>query len=171
MPDYKLGKIYKLESLSTGLVYIGSTCQLLNMRMCGHRTDLKKFNNGKPNCMTSFKVLEQEDCKIYLLEDYPCDRKEQLHAREAEWIKKMDCVNKVIPGRTPKEYYIDNKDKISAHQKNYRQVNKDKINAQREIYNKETNYCDCGGRYTLYHKSEHCKTLRHQKYIELKDQM
>lgn len=125
MPDYKLGKIYKLESLSTGLVYIGSTTQTLSQRLAGHKKDYICYKKGNGDFTTSYKVLECEDYKILLVEDYPCDRKEQLHAREGEWIRKMDCVNKVIPGRTKKQY---------------RQENSIKINELNRIYNKKKIY-------------------------------
>ena len=35
----------------------------------------------------------------------PCDRKEQLLARERHWIETAPNINSQIPGRTKKEYY------------------------------------------------------------------
>ena len=49
--------------------------------------------------MTSFKIIENENYDILLLEDYPCENKMQLHAREGFWIKQKDCVNKCMPRR------------------------------------------------------------------------
>ena len=37
MPDYKLGKIYKIECQITGEVYVGSTCEpTLARRLANH---------------------------------------------------------------------------------------------------------------------------------------
>ena len=76
--------------------------QLKNyVRMAKHRHDYKI---GK-SC--SSKMLFSEDydnCKIILIENYPCDNKEQLHKQERCWVEKYDCVNKNIPSRTLKEY-------------------------------------------------------------------
>jgi hypothetical protein len=157
--DYSKGKIYKIESLSTGLVYIGSTCQPLSVRLGGHSRDFKQYKNGTKHFTTSFKVLECDDYKILLIEDYPCDRKEQLLAREGEWIRKIDCVNKIIPGRTDKQYRRDNDDKIKEYGKQWRQDNANKINAK--------NNCDCGGYFTYAHKSQHINTIQHQHFLGL----
>eukprot|EP00952_Eustigmatos_sp_NYUAD-ZCMA_P009908 40808-Eustigmatos_ZCMA.PRE.1 len=58
--------------------------------------------------VTSYKVIESGDYDIVLIEDFPCDNKEQLHARERHYIETLECVNKVIPNRTSAEYYQAN---------------------------------------------------------------
>jgi hypothetical protein len=85
MPDYSKGKIYKLECYTTGLIYIGSTTQSLIQRLQGHKKDYKYYLNEKCNYTTSFKILENDNYNIVLLEECPCDNKEQLHAKEAEY--------------------------------------------------------------------------------------
>jgi hypothetical protein len=136
-PNYQLSKIYKIESLSTGLIYIGSTVQPLSKRMTGHRSNLIQFKKGNGNYMTALKVLECEDSEILLLEDFPCERKEQLLAREGEWVRKMNCVNKNIPGRTLKQWQDENADKIKEQQRQYYNKNADKIKEQQKQYNCE----------------------------------
>jgi hypothetical protein len=86
MPDSLNGKIYKLECYTTGLIYIGSTIQPLIQRLQGHKRDYNYYLNGK-NYITSFEIIENKNYNIILLEEYPCDNKEQLHAKEAEYIK------------------------------------------------------------------------------------
>ena len=56
-------------------------------------------------------MLENNDYKIPLIESYPCDNKDELLEREKQFIRRIDCVNKVLPKRTRKEYNMDNKDK------------------------------------------------------------
>lgn len=42
-------------------------------------------------------VLEHPDARIVLLEDYSCDERYQLLAREAHYVRTMECVNKYVP--------------------------------------------------------------------------
>jgi hypothetical protein len=123
MPDYQKGKIYKLWSPSKNLVYYGSTTQTISRRLSKHLQDFNRYNNGCYHYVTSFKILEFEDYKIELVEDYPCNNRQQLCKKEGEHIKANECVNKRIDGRTPKEYREDNIDKA----KQYRKDNVDKI--------------------------------------------
>jgi hypothetical protein len=134
MPDYSKGKIYKLECYTTKLIYIGSTIQPLIQRLQSHKRDYKKYLNGKYWFITSFKILENDNYDIVLLEECPCDNKEQLHAKEAEYIRNNECVNKFIPNRSKKEYYNDNINKIKEQKKQYANKNKDKILEQKKQY-------------------------------------
>ena len=55
---------------------------------------LRLFNSSK-------KVIEEGRAYIELLEDFPCERKEQLRKREGELIRATaNCVN--IQGKTPR---------------------------------------------------------------------
>ena len=123
MPDYQKGKIYRIISPSKNLVYIGSTTQPLSQRLAGHIRDYKKYNDDNNNAnITSYILLECEDYKIELLEDYPCNNKQQLERKEGEYIKNNECVNRCVAGRTLHEWYVDNIKKI----KQYRIANADK---------------------------------------------
>ena len=126
MPDYSKSKIYKIVCNITGLIYIGSTSQPLCRRIQDHKNDYKRYLNGKHNYVSSFKILENNNYNIVLVEDFTCKRKEQLHAKERFWIENTECVNKVIPTRTQKEHYQDNKENIKKYQKNYDDNNKEK---------------------------------------------
>jgi len=162
--DYKNGKIYKLTSDSTNKIYIGSTCQLLCQRMNEHRIQYKRFQNGKCYKTTSYELIALGDAIITLIEDYPCERKEQLHARERYHIElnKDICVNKCIPTRTDKEYREANKEHLSQISKEYYKTNKEQINQCR---NKKI-ICQCGGRYSLSNKLPHERTKKHLAYMQ-----
>jgi len=125
MPDYSKSKIYKIVCNITGLIYIGSTSQPLCRRIQDHKYDYKDYLNKKSysSCLTSFKILENNNYNIILVEDFPCERKEQLLARERFWIENTKCVNKMVPTRTKKEWREDHKEEI----KQYRENNKEKI--------------------------------------------
>jgi hypothetical protein len=136
MPDYQNGKIYKIVNDKLGLTYYGSTTQILSQRMGGHIANKKRFDTGKCNNVSSFKLLDGNQ-KIYLVEKYPCNDKNELERRERYYIENNDCVNKCIPSRTNKEYRIDNKDKIKQYQKEYDKNNKDKKKEYMKEYQKD----------------------------------
>ena len=124
MPDYQKGKIYKLWSPSKNLVYYGSTIETLAQRLAKHKSSHK--NNLR--CCSSILILECEDYKMELVEEYPCNNKQQLEKKEGEYIKNNYCVNKNVVGRTPQEYYEANKEYYQEKSKNYYQENKEKRN-------------------------------------------
>jgi GIY-YIG catalytic domain len=114
---YAQAKIYKIESVLGGLVYYGSTRNDLYTRMGMHKGDHKKFQAGKHRRITAFDVLVHPDARILLVEAFPCSNKQELTAREAWYIRNNDCVNKVIPGRTHREYRQENKRMITEKKK------------------------------------------------------
>ena len=133
MNRYNNGKIYKIVDNTNENIYIGSTCEpTLARRLAGHRGVFYSYlKGGNVSNVSSFKILENNDYSIVLLEEFPCETKDQLLSRERYYIENNDCVNKNIPSRTLKEYYQDNRDKI----KEYYEQNKDKIiDYQKEYY-------------------------------------
>jgi len=137
MSRYSTGKIYTLRSYQTDDIYIGSTIQELSARMSGHRRNYKRHLNNKCIHITSFDIIKYDDCYIELLELYPCNSKIELERREGYHIRNTDCVNKIIVGRTPKEYREDNKEKIAVKQKEYREDNKEKIAVKQKEYRED----------------------------------
>ena len=93
--------------------------------MTKHRANFKQYMDGKGNYITSFKILEKTSATIILLENYPCNSKEELTAREAFYIRENNCVNKIIPLRTDKQYREDNKDILSEKAKDRYKNNED----------------------------------------------
>ncbi len=130
---YQNGKIYKIIDNGYNMVYYGSTINRLCQRMALHRQEFKK-NNHKYSVSQIFKTYGIENCKIELVENYPCNNRNELEAREGYFIKNNDCINKFIAGRTQKEYYEDNKDKRKLKMKEYQQANKDKMKEYQKKY-------------------------------------
>jgi len=121
---YNRGKIYRIVDIGYSKCYIGSTIEDLKQRMTKHRDKYKQYQQGKYKYITSFSLFNEydiENCKIELIENYPCNNKVELEAREGYHIRNEDCINKRIEGRTKQEYYNDNIDKF----KQYRVDNKD----------------------------------------------
>ena len=151
MANYNNGKIYKIESINgeDGDIYIGSTTkEFLSQRMATYRSDYKRYLKGNYSNVRSFKLFEKygvENCHIILLESVYANTKDELHAREAHYIKTLTCVNKCIPLQTDAEYR-------ATHQAEIKQYKNTKCT------------CQCGGKFTTNHKAEHLKTTKHIKY-------
>lgn len=136
MVNYQLGKIYKIIN-TTNDVYIGSTCEkYLCQRLAKHKSHFEEYKKGKMNYCTSFKLLQEDydNCEIILVENVPCDNKDELHQRERFYIETVECVNKCIPGRTINEYRKDKCDEIKEKRKEYVIQNKEKIKDQHRIW-------------------------------------
>src|SRR2546430_243205 len=94
--NYQDGKIYAIRSYQTDSVYYGSTTQTLTERLSLHKSDYKRYLNGNFHFITSFEILKYDDCYIELVEEYPCESKNELEKREGAVIKaNNDAVNKV----------------------------------------------------------------------------
>jgi hypothetical protein len=127
---YQNGKIYKITDIDYNKCYYGSTIQSLSMRMGGHRRKYNEFKNGEYHKFSVFDIFDEygmDNCKIELVENFPCLSKDELEAREGFYIKNNECVNRIIVGRTRRQYYDDNKDKKSDYNKEYYNNNKEHI--------------------------------------------
>jgi hypothetical protein len=173
---YARGKIYRIVSNVSDKQYIGSTVQPLSKRMGGHRTYIDTIYK----CMTHTMFQEDgvENCRIILIEEYPCESKEQLLTRERYWIDRMDCINKKRPIVSQderleyrKEYRKENQEKIlkqrqqyrkenSEQRRQYRQVNREKVSEQQ----KQPYTCECGSIVRIGDKSKHFRTQKHQHF-------
>lgn len=145
---YSKGQIYKIVSPDFSKCYIGSTCEGLSTRMARHRYMFNQhIKRGKESYRCVNKLFEKfgvENCKMLWIEDYPCNSKKELRAREGFYQQSIDCINKKIEGRTDKEYREQNKEKEQERHKTYYENNKDKRKAYNEAnkekrrqYNKE----------------------------------
>ena len=158
MPDYQNGKIYKIEPIvhhDPEDVYYGGTIQPLSKRMVGHRSNFKIQRDFPCNSIILFKKYGLENCKIELIELFPCNSIEELNAREGYYIRNNDCINKKIAGRTRVEYYNDNRDRDLETSKKRYTKDKDRLT--------EKHNCECGGSYTTKNKLTHEKTKKHKK--------
>jgi hypothetical protein len=160
--DYTKSKIYKIVCNETGETYYGSTVQTLSQRLAKHR--------HKTNNVSSKQIIQRGNYDIILCEECPCENKEQLHAIERKWIEGNECVNKFIPGRTKKQWYVDNrvekllkqkqyneahKEEIIQYKKQYYQANKEEILLKQQQYKKQ-----------YYQENKEQILLKKQQYYE-----
>ena len=131
MPDYQNGKIYTIRCRSDNtLIYVGSTITTLSRRLAEHKSKSKKYNTRK-----IYQSINDnwDDWYIELYEVYPCENKEQLNKREGEITREIGTLNSAIAGRTKKEYYENNIDKMKLYKQEYYQINAEKL----KLINKE----------------------------------
>ena len=170
MPDYSQGKIYKIVSSQTSMVYVGSTSlPKLCRRMVQHRIDFKCWKEGKKGYYSSFEILQYDDCCIILIEDYPCENKDQLRAQEQHWINEFGnaCVNKYkaytgikAENRVlyKKIYYEENKEIIAKKHKNYNHENAEKIAEKKKMYRQEN--AEVIAEYQKKYQQENAESLK-----------
>jgi len=130
--DYSKGKIYQIIPIcehDAGDIYIGSTVRPLSERMSKHRC--------QTTCRSRFLFDKygMENCKVELIEYFPCETKEELLKREGELQRANKCVNIRVAGRTKQEYRIENSDKILERHRIYNAKNKEQIKERSKIYN------------------------------------
>jgi hypothetical protein len=151
------GIIYKIVCNETGEVYYGSTQYSVNKRITQHKSQCKRWKEGKTNYTTSFQIIERGNYSYSLIEIADCEDRKQLETRERMFIETNECINKTIPCRTMKEWYDENQDtiieqrktnysknkvQVKEHMKEYRHINRDVINdrqRQRRAKQKELN--------------------------------
>ena len=93
MVNYQNSKIYKLIDNTNGDVYIGSTTQTLSRRLDGHRGHYKHYLNKTGRKCLSFKIIKNNDYKIILICNCPCNNIEELHKIEQKYIDEYECIN------------------------------------------------------------------------------
>ena len=149
MNKYQQSKIYKLTSPHTDQIYIGSTCQkLLSNRLGEHKYE--HINRSNKN-ISSFKLFELGNVKIELIENYPCNSRQELIIREQHQLNTSpNCIN-------TKNAYISIEDKKAQKQIKDKEYLLIKIN------------CLCGGTTSKANISIHNKSLKHQVYVLLED--
>lgn len=134
--DYSKGKIYKLECLNTGKVYVGHTTkQYLSQRLTRHKEHFNQWVKGKAEYYTALDIIAEGNYQITLLESYPCKSEDELKSRERYWIEITDGrINKNIPTRTHTEYYQVNHDVQAEKMRQYREHNRDALSAYYKQY-------------------------------------
>ena len=87
MVNYARGKIYKIINRINTDIYIGSTVKkYLSQRMGTHQSCIYTSNS---KLYLSMRSLGFEHFKIVLIENFPCQSKDELRAREQYYIDEL----------------------------------------------------------------------------------
>lgn len=142
MVDYKNGKIYIVRNTVNDKIYVGSTCVLLCERLRKHRSEINTKEKKGRLLMVAMRELGKNNFCIELLENYACENKEQLKAREGYYQRLyksyINGYNKKIEDRTRDEWLKDNEERVKEYQykwtRKYRKENKDKLHEKEKEY-------------------------------------
>lgn len=94
MNKYSKSKIYKITSLHTESIYIGSTTKSLEKRLNNHISAYIQFLKGSNKYVSSYEVIKYLDVKIELIKNFPCNSRKELLFEESQEIQKNNnCVN------------------------------------------------------------------------------
>ena len=126
--NYQNGKIYKIINEDNEIIYIGSTAQEL---LCD------RYKNHK---------LKAPNHKIILIQNYPCNSKQELCMKEQQIIEQYsNLLNKYkafSSEEEKKEYYENNKNEILEKSKIYYENNKNGKLEKMKVKVK-CEYCNC----------------------------
>jgi enoyl reductase-like protein len=141
MADYNSGKVYRIfVEGAEEFCYIGSTIQSLNSRLLRHKTTSV---SAEYKCASAPLFEDDNNVIIELLEAYPCNSKQELLTKEAEWLLKFpEALNKNTPVLDAEERhrrrkalclknYYEDKERRNKSSKEYKEANKQRIAEQR----------------------------------------
>ena len=115
-----------IRNTQNNLAYIGSTCQALGIRMIQHRVDMRKHQHYK--LYQAINEFGRHAFYIELLEDYPCQKREELLKREGKKIREHQReLNTIVSVRTKQEYRQDKFQQIQNKQKEIYERNRSKL--------------------------------------------
>jgi hypothetical protein len=182
MVNYQLGKIYKIIDLNSNECYIGSTCEpTLARRLANHVSDYKTFLKGNRGYVSSFAIIAKGDYDIVLVESYPCNNKDELHARERYWTNNIDCINTIKNQGLLKElgdqeyrknYKAEHKEEIKEKAKQYYSENKVEILKKGKKYDEENKEQKKDYHQKYYQEKKDEIIIKQKKYYnDRKDQL
>lgn len=157
MADFSKGKIYKIWNDANDKIYVGSTTQVLSKRFACHITGSKIETKKHRPLYADMCKIGSDQFHIELIQNYECDSKNELNAREGFYIRELRSnkpdlgYNKNLAGRTKsdsqKQYY-------DLHKKYYE-------NYHKKYYLIKYN-CECGANNISWNnKTHHEMTNKH----------
>ena len=132
------GKIYKIVNiLDENLFYVGGTIESLIERFGKHKYGSERYETRF--FYQEAKKLGWNNFRIELIEEFPCDSREELRKEEDRFIRELRPYYNIRRAFLTEEerkeykerYYQDNKEKVIAQ---YRQNNKEHIAQQHARY-------------------------------------
>lgn len=159
MNRYENGRIYKIVDVGFNKSYIGSTCEKLSVRFNRHKWKYNSYKRGLTERTRSFDLFDEfgvDNCKIFLIENFPCSSKEELEAREGYYQEINECINKQLAGRSHKQWTQDNKEHLQKYKHNWYKNNEDKVkeNVKRHKEENKEHYQEYSKKYREKHKEE-----------------
>ena len=144
---YSKAVIYKIYNIDEpDKFYVGSTANSIWRRLYTHKTSSKKC---KSFFYTEVNRLGWDKFKIEVIENFPCNNKQELFAEEERIRSETDAYYNSYRSMVPEEqrkqnykiykknYYEENRDYINRHNKNYTKTHKEQLKEYRKNYREE----------------------------------
>jgi hypothetical protein len=133
MPDYSNSVVYKIccKDISIKECYVGSTTDLC-ARKRAHKTDCHNDKTHAHN-VPLYKFIRAnggwQNWTMEVLQSYPeCASKEELHKYERTHIETLNpSLNREVPGRTQREWYLDNIDQRREYNRKWHHDHKEQM--------------------------------------------
>jgi len=127
------GYIYKISNPDMNENYIGSTSDY-RKRIVSHKYNTNRCNSIGYN-IPLYKFIRENggwnNWESEIIEEIDYDNKELLRKKERNYINENPySLNCVIPTRTKKEYYQDNKEKLKKYQREYERNKRERLKSQ-----------------------------------------
>lgn len=135
----KTGYIYKLCCNDPEITdcYVGST-KNEKVRKNGHKNGCNNSNNKSHNFNVYQFIRENggwDNWNMVRIEEFKFNVRAELHTRERYWLEQLKAtLNKIIPTRTLREHYQDNKKEINEKHKEYVEANKERVVEYKKKY-------------------------------------
>tara|TARA_R110002153_G_scaffold238082_1_gene392344 strand:- start:120 stop:731 length:612 start_codon:yes stop_codon:yes gene_type:complete len=131
-----MATIYKISCRDSEIkdCYVGST-EHYNKRCENHKSNCYNTNIKEYNYKVYTFIRANEGFSNFIIEPiYECNV-EDRYIEEQRWFELLKpTLNSQYPNRSIKEWYIDNKQKILEHKKQYRENNKQQISEKNKHY-------------------------------------
>ena len=141
--DCGQGRIYIIRNTVNGKCYVGSTVRTLAQRMSQHRSvsrcvDTAHTSDAMP-LIQAMRELGEEHFFVELHKDYPCERKEQLHAEEGKCIRELNTIvpngyNVCVAGRPRAQWFAENSETLKIKHREYLAAHATEVKARKQKY-------------------------------------
>lgn len=158
--------VYVLQCIDN-YYYIGSTINNPRYRLNNHKQDSKKF--PERNVYTHINRIGWDNVQLQVVEEYPCNTKNELKIKEDEMIKyslnDQYCLNHIRASVSTEErkmnvtnYYLTHRQQIIEQHKQYLETNREKVDAYHAAYRKEN--AEARREYSAMYAAEHPEAVK-----------
>lgn len=182
--NFENSVIYSLvcKDITVKDCYVGSTTNF-TARKYGHRDCCKNESKKEYNYYVYQFIRDNggwDNWDMVELEKYPCSDFNEMFKRERYWMETLGAtLNSRVPARSNKEYkeehkehlkqwfhdyHMKNRDERNRRNRENARLHKEEISAKRKV----VHTCECGGKWTNCHYQRHCRTEKHQSYLNSK---
>ena len=152
--DYSKTIIYKIQHKEVDeLLYVGSTTDFTR-RKAQHKRICNNANSEKYNLKIYSMMRDNggfDSFNMLVIKEFPCQNKQEVLMEEDKIMREMKSTLNMMRA------YLTPEEAVTRYKEN------------KKRYNKEKFVCPCGGRYTYSHKQIHFNTLKHQKYLKMRE--